>query len=251
LAGAFAVAVVINLALLLLIGALIGRREAGLMPAPAPRPVDFIRIVPKTEEPKPVPPPEPKVMTEVAPEPAAERPPPAPVKPSRVRRAAPAAKPRKAPTPSAGVAAPRLDIPEQGTGAPLAPVAGSDSRLTAPPAHWRSDKTPADGDGNGPNADRGSGDRSLVVLSRVLPAYPSRALTRKIEGWVRLEIDIGPAGTVTGARVVAANPPQVFDRAALEAIRLWRFKPAFREGRAVAQRAMLTMNFRLEQEQRS
>jgi len=92
LAGAFVVAVVLNLALLLLIGTLISRRETELISAPNPQPVDFIRIIPKTEESKPVPPPAPKAMTEVAPEPrpAAERPPPGPVKPSRTRRAAPA-----------------------------------------------------------------------------------------------------------------------------------------------------------------
>ncbi|MEW6037017.1 MAG: TonB family protein [Pseudomonadota bacterium] len=242
LTGAFAVAVVINLALLLLIGALIGRREAGLVPAPAPRPVDFIRIVPKTEEPKPVPPPSPKVMTEVAP----QRPPPAPVKPSGMRRAAPAAKSQRARVPSAGVAAPRLDISEQGTGAPLAPVPGSDSRLAAPPAQWNPAKTPAGGAGSGSNGDNGSDARDLIVLSRVLPEYPPRSLAQKIEGWVQIEIDVGPTGTVTGARVVAASPPQVFDRAVLEAIRFWRFKPAFREGRAVAQRARLTVEFSLE-----
>jgi protein TonB len=253
LAGAFAVAVVINLALLLLIGALISRREAALISAPDPQPVEFIRIVPKTEESKPVPPPAPTPMTEVAPAP---RPAPGPTSsgtakpsgkaPARGSGRTGASKSRKTPAPSAGVPAPRLDIPEQDTGAPFAPVPGSDSRLTAPPGQWNPDKKPAE-DGNGPNGEGGSGGRGLVVLSRVLPEYPPRARAQKIEGWVRLEIDVSPSGTVSAARVVAASPERVFDEAALKAIRRWRFQPAFSQGRAVAQRATLTMKFRLEE----
>jgi protein TonB len=59
-------------------------------------------------------------------------------------------------------------------------------------------------------------------------------------------VTVSPAGTVSNARVVDASPKGVFDRAALEAIRQWRFKPAFREGRAVEQQAEQTIRFRLE-----
>ncbi|MGX2028762.1 energy transducer TonB [Methylocaldum gracile] len=253
LAGAFAAAAVINLALLLLIGALISYRETRLISTPNPQPVDFIRIIPKTEESKPVPPPAPKPMTEVAPEsrPSTGRPPSGPAKPSgkapaRGSGRTGAPKPRKAPAPAPGVPAPRLDIPEQGTGAPLSPVPGSDSRLTAPPGQWNPEKKPT-GEGNGSTGEGGSGAGDLVVLSRVLPEYPPRARAQKIEGWVRIEIDVSPSGTVSAARVVAASPERVFDEAALKAIRRWRFKPAFSEGRAVAQRATLTMKFRLEE----
>ncbi|MGX2038857.1 energy transducer TonB [Methylocaldum sp. MU1018] len=62
----------------------------------------------------------------------------------------------------------------------------------------------------------------LVVLSQVLPEYPPRARAQRIEGWVRLEIEVSPAGTVSAARVVAAKPERVFDEAALKAIRRWR-----------------------------
>jgi protein TonB len=263
LAGAFAVAAAINLALLLLIAALISHREAALISAPKPQPVDFIRIIPKTEESKPVPPPAPKAVTEVAPEPrpTAGRPssgsarPSSSTQPSGTSAGRPgrtgARKTQKSPAPSVGVPAPRLDIPEQGTGAPFTPVPGSDSRLTAPPGQWNPDKRPTgagnDSSGEGDsNGEGGSGGGGLVVLSRVLPEYPPRARAQRIEGWVRLELHVSPSGTVSTARVVAASPERVFDEAALKAIRRWRFMPAFREGRAVAQRAMLTVKFRLE-----
>jgi protein TonB len=253
LAGAFAAAVVVNLALLLLIGALISHREAVLISAPNPQPVDFIRIIPKTEESKPVPPPAPKTMTEVVPEsrPATGRPSsgtdkPSAKKPARGSGRTGAGKTQKAPAPAPGVPAPRLDIPEQGTGAPFTPVPGSDSRLTAPPGQWNPEKKPT-GEGNGTNGDGGTGGGDLVVISRVLPEYPPRARAQRIEGWVRLEVEVSPSGTVSAARVVAASPERVFDDAALKAIRRWRFQPAFSEGRAVSQRATLTMRFRLEE----
>ena len=254
LVGALAAAVVVNLALLFLIGALISHRETELRSAPNPQPIDFIRIIPNTEEPKPAPPPTPAPMNELAPEPRPTKPgpsssggaKPSAKKPARGAGRDGASKSRKEPAPAPGAPAPRLDIPEQGTGAPLTPVPGSDSRLTAPPGQWNPEKKPGGG-GNGTNGEGGTGGGGLVVISRVLPQYPPRARAQRIEGWVRLEVEVSPSGTVSAARVVAASPERVFDDAALKAIRRWRFQPAFKEGRAVSQRATLTMKFRLEE----
>jgi protein TonB len=257
LAGAFAAAVAINLALLLLIGSLISRRESLQTSAPNPQPIDFIRIAPKAEEPNPA---APKQIVEAAPEQrsGAGSPASGPAKPSdkpsgktspkRPRSSGAPKKPGSARLTGPGAAAPRIDIPEQGTGAPFAPVPGSDSRLTAPPSQWNREKKPEShdgGDASGGGGD-GSGGRNLVVLHRVPPRYPSRAEARGIEGWVRLEITVSPAGAVSDAKVVESSPKGVFDRAALEAIRQWRFKPAYREGRAVEQQADQTVRFRLK-----
>jgi len=40
-----------------------------------------------------------------------------------------------------------------------------------------------------------------------------------------VEITIGGDGDVTNARVVEATPPRVFDRAALTAVKRWKFEP--------------------------
>lgn len=87
--------------------------------------------------------------------------------------------------------------------------------------------------------------RSWPIPPRIRRS-PPRARAQGIEGWVRLEIDVTPAGTVSGARVIGVQPERLFDQAALDAIRRWRFKPAVREGRAVAQTAKLTIRFRLQ-----
>ena len=81
----------------------------------------------------------------------------------------------------------------------------------------------------------GGGDRDVVPLVRVDPEYPPRAKQRGIEGYVDLEFTIGPAGTVQEARVIGARPPAVFDRAALRAVRRWRYNPKVVNGKAVVQ----------------
>lgn len=246
LLASFVVASIINLALLLLIGALISRRETALVSESAPQAIEFIRLPPKVEEPRP----EPKPIELHEPEPKAEpepvRPKPKAVTPKPVKRAAPR-KPAPKKTLSPSVAAPRIDIPKHGGGPELAVVPGTASRVTAPPSNWSTHKTEEAASADGTGAEiSGSGDRALVVLSRTMPRYPNRARERGIEGWVRLEIVVKPNGTVGDARVIDANPKQIFDQAALEAIRRWRFKPAYKDGRAVEQRAVQEIGFRLD-----
>jgi len=79
----------------------------------------------------------------------------------------------------------------------------------------------------------GGSDRDIQPLVRVNPEYPARAKQRGIEGWVDIEFTIGPAGTVQNAQVIGANPPWVFDRAALQAVRKWRYSPKIEDGVAV------------------
>jgi protein TonB len=80
----------------------------------------------------------------------------------------------------------------------------------------------------------GGGDRDVVPLVRVDPQYPPQAKQRRIEGWVDIEFTIGPAGTVEDPKVIGANPPTVFEQAALRAVRRWRYNAKMVDGAAVA-----------------
>ncbi len=71
----------------------------------------------------------------------------------------------------------------------------------------------------------GGSDRDIVPLVRVDPEYPPRAKAQGIEGWVELEFTISPVGTVKEAQVIGSDPAYVFDRAALRAVRRWRYNP--------------------------
>ncbi|MGH0029841.1 MAG: energy transducer TonB [Myxococcota bacterium] len=80
----------------------------------------------------------------------------------------------------------------------------------------------------------GGADRDIVPLVRVEPDYPPRARQRGIEGYVDLEFTISPVGTVQNPRVIGAQPAIVFDRAALRAVRKWKYNPKIEGGVPVA-----------------
>ena len=85
----------------------------------------------------------------------------------------------------------------------------------------------------------------VIPLQRVPPKYPSRAANRHIEGWVKIEFTITTKGTVKDAVVVEAEPEEIFDEAALNAIDQWTFKEKTVNGVAVEQRAVQTLQFKL------
>lgn len=64
------------------------------------------------------------------------------------------------------------------------------------------------------------------VIRKPPPEYPEIAKKAGVEGTVILQIVIDEKGDVLEAEVVVANPPGIFEDAALEAIYKWKFKPA-------------------------
>lgn len=66
---------------------------------------------------------------------------------------------------------------------------------------------------------------ALRAVSTPAPRYPADALRSGTSGEVLVEISVGTDGSVTDARVLRANPPRVFDREALNAVRRWKFEP--------------------------
>lgn len=98
----------------------------------------------------------------------------------------------------------------------------------------------------GPESGSGSEYGDIVALVAVRPAYPRQAAIAGTEGWVTVEFTVTPLGTVTDPRVVAADPPRVFDLAALRAIVKWKFKPRVVDGEARPQRVQQTIQFHLD-----
>ncbi|NCF79538.1 MAG: TonB family protein [Alphaproteobacteria bacterium] len=75
-------------------------------------------------------------------------------------------------------------------------------------------------------------DGDTLAIVRVLPRYPNRALSRGIEGWVLLEFTIDQLGQAVDLVVIEADPKGMFDRAALSAIKKWKYRPKMQDGRA-------------------
>ncbi len=84
-----------------------------------------------------------------------------------------------------------------------------------------------------------------VPLVKVSPDYPPAAKKRRTEGWVELQFLVGIDGIPRDIQVIRAQPPSMFDRAAVRALARWKFKPAERDGQAVEARAKTTVGFKL------
>ena len=53
-------------------------------------------------------------------------------------------------------------------------------------------------------------------------------------------------GSVSDVIITGAEPVGLFEQAAVDAVRKWRYKPVEREGHAIDQRARLRMKFALD-----
>ncbi|HXG56054.1 MAG TPA: TonB family protein [Vicinamibacterales bacterium] len=81
-------------------------------------------------------------------------------------------------------------------------------------------------------------------IHHVPPVYPPDAQAARVAGMVLLEVRIGTDGSVEDARVLRSIP--IFDQAALEAVRQWRFTPTLLNGQPVPVIMTVTVNFTLE-----
>lgn len=88
-----------------------------------------------------------------------------------------------------------------------------------------------------------TGDGDVIPIVQIEPQYPREALMKCIPGVVNLEFTILEDGSVEAPTVVSSDPPRLFDRAALRAILRWKFKPRIVDGRPVARRATLPLEF--------
>lgn len=200
-----------------------------------PKPEPVVKQVAK--EPPPAPPPVKKERLKRKP---VVKPPEPVKKPVVVKKPAPAPKPQPTelkeviPVPKFEPVPSFIPAPPVAAPAPAAaPSASSNSRATASTTgHGRdSSKTAVSG---------------VVPLLRVPPKYPARAASRHIEGWVKVEFTIQTDGSVADAVVVASEPENIFDEAALTAIGKWEFKEKIVNGVAVPQRAVQRLQFKLE-----
>ncbi|MCH8845663.1 MAG: TonB family protein [Proteobacteria bacterium] len=87
---------------------------------------------------------------------------------------------------------------------------------------------------------------NLVPTLKTKPAYPPRALRSGIEGIVTVEFTIAVDGSVKDPNIIKSDPPKIFDRSVLKAIKKWKFNPDIVNGKAVEKRARQDIHFRLQ-----
>jgi TonB family protein len=124
-----------------------------------------------------------------------------------------------------------------------APAKPSPSPQQAEPS-GSSETTAPTGEGHAGNDQMATVDTRDDVLERVAPRISpgaQRTITGMIRVLVRLHVDA--AGNVTEARLQSAGPSKYFSRAALEAARAWKFKPAIVNGQPAASQWTLRFGF--------
>jgi TonB family protein len=85
--------------------------------------------------------------------------------------------------------------------------------------------------------------RDDMVVKSVTPEYPAKAQRRGVVGYVDLHFTTNEAGEVVDVAVAKAEPAEVFDDAAIRALKKWKFKPLVIDGEPTSQRLALRMRF--------
>lgn len=87
--------------------------------------------------------------------------------------------------------------------------------------------------------------RDARVVAPPRPVYPAAAVRSRQSGWVEVEFTVNADGSVGDAKVVASNPPRIFDREAVSAVQRARYDPRLERGEPVAQTLRRRIEFKL------
>lgn len=136
---------------------------------------------------------------------------------------------------------PMIELPSQGPvqvmvdapPPPVPPLATSEGvKVAAPAAVAPAPATTMEG-----------GDLSSKVLYAKPPTYPVDARRAHEQGTVKLLLLVGSDGTVKDIQVAGSSGSQRLDRAALSAVKRWRWSPTMSGGVAMAVRGYVTIPF--------
>jgi len=82
-----------------------------------------------------------------------------------------------------------------------------------------------------------------LLIKKVQPSYPAQALAMRMQGAVQLQATINKDGSVSNLKVLSGEA--ILSRAALDAVRQWKYKPYFLNGEPVEIQTQIVVNFKL------
>jgi protein TonB len=104
---------------------------------------------------------------------------------------------------------------------------------------------PGEGGGVGGGVYRvGGGVTAPALLYKVEPEYSEEARKAKYQGVVVLYVEVDPSGKAVNPRVIRSLGLGL-DEKAIEAVRKWKFRPGYKDGKPVTVAATIEVNFRL------
>jgi TonB family protein len=87
---------------------------------------------------------------------------------------------------------------------------------------------------------------NLKLAKYVPPVFPVAARQHDASGWVEVQFLVQADGSVSDVIITGAEPVGLFEQAAVDAVKKWRYEPVERNGHATDQRARLRMKFALD-----
>lgn len=143
--------------------------------------------------------------------------------------------------PSAGASAEPAERPQLVETAPPPP-------LPAPIDETIQPGVPETGASASPAVALAPGDQPVPLSGQTPPPrYPSEALRRGESGTVLVRVEVDVNGAPAGVALVQRSGSRDLDRAAMEAVRKWRFMPAQRDGQAVASSLVIPIDFKADE----
>jgi protein TonB len=88
-------------------------------------------------------------------------------------------------------------------------------------------------------------DTAPEAITMVEPEYPDEARREGVSGKTAVEVEVSATGTVDAARVLESSGDERLDKAAVEAVRKWTFRPALKDGEAVPAKVVVPVQFAL------
>jgi protein TonB len=82
-----------------------------------------------------------------------------------------------------------------------------------------------------------------LPISTPSPKYPAQALRAGDHGTVLVSVEIGADGVPSEVGIARSSGSRALDRAAVDAVRHWRFRPATADGRATTGRVQVPISF--------
>ncbi|NZA26042.1 energy transducer TonB [Luteimonas sp. SJ-92] len=142
--------------------------------------------------------------------------------------------------PARALPAPRAADTDGASGMAEADPAAVPRPLERPPA-----QDPTSGIDTAPAAEAMTAiaSRPPVAVDTPAPRYPSAALRRGESGEVLLRVEVAADGRARAVEVVRSSSSRALDRAAVAAVRRWRFQPALHDGRPVAGTVQVPIDF--------
>jgi len=82
-----------------------------------------------------------------------------------------------------------------------------------------------------------------LLVKKAQPVYPASALRMHVEGTVELLATVSKTGDISAVKILNGDPSLA--RAAVDAVKQWKYKPYLLNGEPVEIQTQVTMNFKL------